>query len=153
MKPVVIALATLFIVAVLYGLYRMRSTGDLTVCFVVPDGYQGIFRLVIDPHAEQPTQEGGVWVYRIPEDGVLRVKKHWPLSDWHRPTAVYRSGKPLDAAQLPPGKPYRDEIRVHSTGSATHPDGSQTMDFFVGTDRQMLEIFKSVDRPLGGVVR
>jgi hypothetical protein len=153
MKSVLVVFAMLVLIVVLYGLYRMQTSGDLSVRFILPDGYRGIFRLVVDPHAGQPTQEKGVWVYRIPETGLLGVKERWPFSEWHSTAAFYSGGKSLAVAPSPPGEPYSDEVRLHSAGSWSHPNGSQTIEFFVGTDREMLKISKLTNRPLGGVAQ
>ena len=153
MKLAIVAFAALAICLTLFWWYRTRSSGELSVQFIVPDDYRGIFRLTIDPATEDmPAQDNGVWIYRIPSSGMLPVKRRFPLSDWHRTSAVYASGAPLEFAQSSPAAPYRETVRLHAAGSATRPDGSNTIDFFVGTDQQMREISTLVDRPLGGII-
>ena len=138
----------------LFGLFSVLWSGGLIVQFVVPDNYRGIFRLTIDQGATEAGRDrNGVWVYRIPESGALSVKRRFPFSEWHRVTAVFASGELLAVAAGPPAVPYSDEVRLHSAGSTTRPEGRETMDFFVGTDVQMVAATKAVDPPLGGVRR
>ena len=73
--------------------YRVSRGGKgsdvkLTVHFVVPDGYRGIFKLVVDRGAgariEPQGPKANVFRYEIPDHGVLRVRDAEPIGSWQR---------------------------------------------------------------------
>jgi hypothetical protein len=63
------------------------------VNFIFPDGYVGVFRLVLDEgQGLDVTLKGGRYVYEIPKNGILVVKSFEPLSQCHSEYAQYDSG-------------------------------------------------------------
>ena len=69
------------------------------VHFILPDGYTGSFRIVLDETQGVDVKlEGDRYIYRIPEAGELKVKSFQPLMTWHKLTATYRSGKEIPYA-------------------------------------------------------
>jgi hypothetical protein len=66
------------------------------VHFILPDGYIGAFRIILDEgHGIDVKVEGGRYIYRIPENGELKVKSFEPFMKTHKETAAYRSGKEI----------------------------------------------------------
>ena len=90
----------IFLVAVL-GLVLASSSSCINpacfwnpdVNFIFPDGYVGVFRLVLDEGQGLDVRpKGGLYMYEIPKNGILVVKSLEPLSQCHSEYAQYDSG-------------------------------------------------------------
>jgi hypothetical protein len=86
------------------GPFLLRAIADRSgrpVEIVLPVGYQGAFSIVKDSKGgREPELNHGVWMFRIPESGVLKVKKTSPFHIWHRETHVYADGKSANVRPL-----------------------------------------------------
>ena len=76
-----------------YGGFHPRESRVLH--FVIPSGFRGAIKIVSGPDASAPEAVGDRLVYRIPADGVLKVKSDAPFLAWHRTTAGYEDGTAL----------------------------------------------------------
>lgn len=66
------------------------------VHFVVPNGFTGEIRLILDEsRGAEIKLVDGKYTYRIPRSGVLQVTSHKPFERWHERTAAYEDGTPL----------------------------------------------------------
>ena len=79
-------------VAILLSGYEARSE---KVEFIIPDGFHGIFQLSPDSNAPPIPFTNGCFIVEIPKSGKLLVKDTAPFKEWHKPSARYRSGKPI----------------------------------------------------------
>lgn len=137
----------LMLVAVVlpFGLIAYHNRSGYPIVLVVPDGYRGPVRLIIDRRqgVEVPLVDGK-YTYRIPETGTLVIKDDSPFRQWHSMTAVYSSGKPIPIDHednLP-----ADAVSLHSLGSGVRTQGGKQEEYiedFVGTKA---ELRKYVDR-------
>ena len=66
------------------------------VHFILPNGYKGTFKLVIDKkNGVEYKIQNGRYVIRIPKSGILKVKNFDPFYMWHKETASYEDGIPI----------------------------------------------------------
>jgi hypothetical protein len=115
---------------------------------VVPDGYKGPLRLIIDKEQgiEIPLEDGE-YIYRYAENGTLMIKDASPFRHWHSLTAIYANGKPIPIdheGNVPP-----DAVSLHFLGSGVSAQGNKEEHYiedFVGTRE---EFRKYADRPYG----
>ena len=64
--------------------YANRSGSPIRI--ILPADYNGEFSIVRDhENGKTVERENGIWVYRIPESGVLNVTNDYPLFMWHPP--------------------------------------------------------------------
>jgi hypothetical protein len=138
---------TLMLVAVIlpFGMIAYHNRLGYPIVLVVPEGYRGPVRLIID-------RQQGVdvrlidekYTYHIPETGMLLIKDDSPFRQWHSMTAMYTDGKliPIDH----PGNLPSDAVSLHSLGSGARIQGGKREEYiedFVGTKA---ELRKYVDR-------
>lgn len=105
--------------------------------FVVPDGYEGVFEIVIDEkNGSEPKVENGRLVYRIPPSGVLAVKSIEPFQEPHKETAEYYRG---DILIVDNSNRKKDEVALRNLGGyGSKPTnginiGPTNLVFIVGT--------------------
>ena len=84
----------------LISAYANRSGSPIRV--ILPAEFTGDFTIVRDREYGTSVQlEDGVWVYRIPESGTLRVINDGPFFMWHTPTQfVDTNGQPIAAQHM-----------------------------------------------------
>jgi hypothetical protein len=102
-----------------------------SVRIIVPDGFKGLIKIVEDRAGVEVDLESGEYVYRIPTNGVLKVKEASGFADWHYREANYASGKPLPVY---PGAP-KGKVGLFMLG--THSSGKHFL--FVGTEQEKAE--------------
>jgi hypothetical protein len=133
-------------VGVPFGLIAYHNRSGHPIVLVVPAGYRGTIRLVIDRErgAEVPLQNGR-YTYHIPDDGTLTIKDDSPFRQWHSLTVFDTSGNaiPEDIEdKCPPGV-----VTIRSLGSGTRTQNGERenfIDYFVGTGAERQQ---SGDKP------
>ncbi len=137
----------LMLLAVLFPFGRIAYHNRLgyPIVLVVPEGYRGPVRLIIDRQQGVDVRVAdGKYTYHIPEIGTLVIRDDSPFRQWHSMTAMYTNGKhiPIDyEGKLPP-----DAVSLHSLGSGVSNQGGKQEEYienFVGTKA---ELSKYVDR-------
>ena len=103
------------------------------VHFVLPDGYTGVFKIVLDEaNGIDVRLTDGRYTYEIPAGGILRVKSFKHFEQWHEATAAYRNG-----TQIPTLSTVNsDTVALRSLGIYTRGDGPPTMTFVIGTKEE-----------------
>src|SRR5947199_3717868 len=81
----------LVLVCAFWGPACSRSSGR-PVRLVIPDELTGLIKIVPDKKAPPINLKGGEWVYRVPTNGILRVRKDSGHEDWHLLRANFASG-------------------------------------------------------------
>lgn len=77
------------------------SNSGEPVRIIIPSGYEGEFSIVKDSvEGQDLTFERGEWVFRIPPEGILRVKDHHPFVVWHEEIWTYEDGRPASLKAL-----------------------------------------------------
>jgi len=105
----------------------VERTG-LPVRFVVPDGFRGRIEIIEAKDAEEVGLDRGEYLYRIPEGGILRVRKAVGFGHWHKTYAFFSSGRELSVGFTTDPEGVPGEIAFYElTGSR----------FFVGTRKEM----------------
>jgi hypothetical protein len=125
--------ALLFVLSIVVpcGLIAYANRSRPPVLIVVPDGYRGPVRLIIDPKngVDMPL-ENGVYTYCIPNNGRLVIRDADPFRHWHTERARYANGKSLPS----PLSPETVGLRSLSSGSTTQGGVTESyIRFFVGT--------------------
>lgn len=95
MKRALMAILTfILLAATLFGYSLPDVQVDPIIHFVLPDGYVGAFRLVLDKRDGVDMRlENGRYTLEIPESGTLKIKSFKPFAVMHSKTAAYKSGK------------------------------------------------------------
>lgn len=67
---------------------------------IVPDGFTGEAKIVLDTESGmEPQREGIWWVFRIPSSGELRVGDHSVLYRWHYTVVRHANGSRASVGQ------------------------------------------------------
>lgn len=83
-----------FMALVLPAVQNFLFGPEISVRFVLPNDYVGEFKVVLDPsQGEDYSRDGRESVFRIPENGILRVISDGPLNSFDRQIAVYEDGR------------------------------------------------------------
>jgi len=70
------------------------KTKRVTIHFVVPTGYNGIFVIRTNrSDGTRMTEQDGRFVCPVPEDGIVSINGKGPFYDWHVRTASYENGQ------------------------------------------------------------
>lgn len=123
-----------------FGMIAYNSRSGYPIVMVIPDGYRGPVRLIINNQegVEVPL-ENGKYTYHIPESGTLLIKDDSPFRQWISMTTVYSNGKPIpmdNGGTLPP-----DAVSLHSLGSWVKMQGEkkeESIENFVGTKAERI---------------
>jgi len=101
------------------------------VHYVLPDGYFGIFKIILDPKngVDVPLKDRQ-YTYEIPEDGILRIKSFAALRPMHEESAAYRSGGEI---VIPTSQVRDDVVALRDVGQYSVGDRPQTIVFVLGT--------------------
>jgi len=102
--------------------YVNRS--GMPIKFVVPVGFRGEFSIVKDRTNGQDLKlHYGVWVFEIPESGVLVVNDDYPFFMWHQETYVYSDGRTARVESLGTQSGVV-QTGPHSSKGSTEYDGT-----------------------------
>ena len=107
----------------LISAYANRSGNPIRI--ILPAEFTGDFSIVRD-HENGTTVEleDGVWVYRIPESGALRVVNDWPFFMWHPPTQFVDTNGKTVAVQHMGTSGGSKRTPPNTTVSSTAYDGT-----------------------------
>ncbi len=107
---------------------------SLPVHFVVPDGFRGEIRLVLDPeNGERIRLANGRFTYPILDNGILHVTSFKPLQVYHVQAANYADGSPL-LQEFEADEPWTgDKIAFRGGGMSRLNDDPYVITYFVGT--------------------
>ena len=129
------------LVALIVGLCAGCDWFAPEIHFILPNGYVGGFRIVLDELQGTDVQlKAGRYTYRIPERGELRVKTFEPFMTWHKVTAEYTDGKeiPSDDSNV---KPEVIALRSGPGSGSREVDGKNVgpiiLTYVVGTQEQL----------------
>lgn len=100
------------------------------VHFVLPDGYVGIFKIVLDEtEGVDANPKDGRYAYEIPKSGILKVRSFAPFRPWHEESAAYRNGTKINL----PGYAVPDEgVALRDLGEYTRGNGPPIIVFVIG---------------------
>lgn len=63
-----------------------RNDDPVNVEYILPDSYQGVFKLIEDRHVGlEIDPKGGELKIAVPKSGVVRLKDLGILGKWHKP--------------------------------------------------------------------
>lgn len=107
------------------------------MCFILPDGFTGVFRIREDRTAPPPGRRpDGTYVFEIPPSGSLLSRAVSPFRRIGSISGEYASGQKLAAASVletvPSGSPA---VRLH----ILHTDSDGWYYWYIGTDREAVE--------------
>ena len=108
------------------------SCADHRVHYVLPDGYVGVIKIVLDEkNGLEPKAEHGTYTLNVPYEGVLRLKSFQIFDPWYELIVTEKGGKQIPTAHASDDViAYRDTIfRKTSNG----PDMAITV---IGTQKQ-----------------
>jgi hypothetical protein len=129
------------ICALLLGCQRR---GD-PVHFVLPLGYRGAFKLVVDSKGTNAELVGGRLTYLIPPSGTLLVRSDDPFLVWHEVSASFSDGSSLPLTNISAGG--TNVLRFASLRSVNN----SAYWFFVGTENEIQNALKSAELHVGNV--
>lgn len=117
------------------------SSEGSPVHLVVPNGFTGELRLILDPtRGTEIPRTNGRYTYNFPSDGTLYVKSFAPFVNWHKQTSAYADGTPIpDAIETVPGPNGmpatvgKDVVVLNGGSFGTRNDGPETGRYYVGT--------------------
>jgi hypothetical protein len=142
--------AVLMLIAILLplGMIAYNSRSGYPIVMVIPEGYRGPVKLVIDrKEGVDVPLEDGKYTFHLPRSGTLRIKDDSPFRQWHSMTAFYTNGEPIptdDEDHLPP-----DVVSLHSLGSGVKIQGGTQEEYiedFVGTKAEFRTYVDDVRR-------
>jgi hypothetical protein len=113
--------------------YKCCPASNQSVHITVPNGFQGVFRIVESSVGVRPKVGSQGFDYRIPEECLFLARDISIFSSWHRQTSSYEDGTPIMEGTAIEDK---EQIGIWSWG---RPDA---IEFFVGKK----EAFLSIDR-------
>jgi hypothetical protein len=105
-----------------------------SVQIIVPEGFKGLIKIEKDQAGQEIELKDGQYVYRIPTNGVLKVKLARGFAEWHYTVACHTNGREL------PVYPERGigGISLFEIGSSS--SGKEFL--FVGTEQEKEEAMK-----------
>lgn len=118
------------------GEYLMHRTGP-DIEFVLPDGFQGKFTIVIDrKKGEKPVEKAGKVVVRIGKDGVATIRDDRFFTVWHKHAARYENGTriPTDTD---------DRTRPEDTAARFVTGSNEEMVYLVGTAKEAWDVHEN----------
>ena len=93
-RPVLVP--ALLILSVVSASSQTQTEPKYSIHFILPDGYVGAFRLVLDhPAGLAMKLQDGRYILRIPRNGTLRIKSFKPFAELHDASAAYKNGKKI----------------------------------------------------------
>lgn len=120
--------------AVLLALPGCADRAGLPVRFIVPDGFRGRIQLSEAKEGQEIGVDHGDYLYRIPQGGILKVRKIAGLEHWHKTYAYFLSGQELPVRFTTDPEGTLGEVAFYELS------GSR---FFVGTRTEMLEYVRN----------
>ena len=73
-----------------------------TVRIIVPDGFRGVIKIIVDSQGAEIMQVDDTYIYKIPEHGSLHVKMIVGFDSPHHVEVSDVNGQPIEAAQPGP---------------------------------------------------
>lgn len=130
MRRWLFAVALLLILAVTWA----TLWESLPVHFIVPNGFRGEIRLVLDPqNGERIGLANGRFTFRIPDNGILHVASFGPLQEPHMQTASYADGSPLLLENEADEAWLSEKIALRGGGMSRLNDEPYVITYLVGT--------------------
>jgi hypothetical protein len=146
---------------------RVVLTASLCVClgcqstpnqvhFIIPNGFRGAFAVKADDsEGIIVVKEGGLYVVRIPESGVLGIKDHDPFQSYLC-TASFANGNGIWVSTRIDDTPRKEQIALWGgTTEAWYENGKPVNLFwwFVGTEGEWSASDQKTRHSAGGVPR
>src|SRR5206468_1761434 len=105
-------------VAVPFGMIAYHNRPGYPVILVIPNGYRGPVKLVVDRRegVDIPATEGA-YRFIVPPGGTLPIKDAGPFHQWHTLTAVFANGGRI---------PHQYESNRHPEAATLYSLGSST---------------------------
>lgn len=129
----------------LLGCGLMSDLRNPSVHYVLPDGYVGMFKIILDEKEGKDIRLGDSrYTYEIPEDGILKVKNFEPLRQMHGETAAYKNGTRI---VIPDSTVADNTIALRSAGQYSKGVGPFTIILVLGTKEQTDRVVKEMDKP------
>lgn len=116
-----------------------RATG-YPISIVVPVGYRGPVRLIIDGERGQAVPLTDGWYrYRILENGTRIIKDSSPFNRWHTERMIYANGEiiPSDHENNQPPEVVTCRSLGYTSRSSTTGEKQEYMEYFVGTRKDL----------------
>jgi hypothetical protein len=92
-----LAIAISLVIMTLAAWAILQGGGRIT--FIIPAGYRGRIKLLLDEEGQELKPDKGVLVVRISRDGTLHVRSFKPFERWHQEEAFYDDGTPIPTGQ------------------------------------------------------
>ncbi len=123
-----------------------RSLQTHTVVMVIPNGYRGPIKLVLDEQNGVNIERSNTGEYRllIPDSGILRLRNFKLLQSWHYNVAEYRDGTVAHAVDNRDGRPVgASTVALRGGGYLAEGDGhgglqNEHILYFVGTEAEFI---------------
>ncbi len=104
------------------------------VHFVLPDGYVGMFKIVLDEkEGVDVNSKDGRYAYEIPKSGILKVKSFAPFRPWHEESAAYRNGTKIN---LPGNTVPNESVALRDLGEYMRGNGPPIIVYVIGTKEE-----------------
>lgn len=117
---------------------------------VAPKGFTGTVWLILDPNGQDIPLVDGRYRIVVPPDGVLWVRSHQPLEQWHSFSAMYDDGTPIPLDHGSDVGVGTETVAVRGGwAGVSHRGGRdyQHHTYFIGTAKQRSEIPAVQDIP------
>jgi len=86
---------TLFTLYVGLFLLGCKKESPKTAVFIIPDGFEGIFKVVLSENNGESRNDEKKNIYRINDSGVCVVSELGVIDGWHNREAEYTSGQKI----------------------------------------------------------
>ena len=146
---------TLCVLGVLgpFGLTWQLNRPRIPVHLVVPAGFRGGFKLLLDEQAGLVLREqGGRINVTIPNSGILHVRSFAPFEWWHSQTAAFSDGSRLPSEhEVGPGFVA---LRGGASGSCSGggaPSETYTW-WFIGTEQEFKAAYGKLPDLIGSII-
>jgi hypothetical protein len=138
--------------ALVLGLLCLAGCGGRSgppVELVVPKGFTGTVWLMLDPAGQDIPLTDGKYRIVVPAGGVLRVRSHRPLEQWHSFSARYDDGTPIPQDHGDGGVGPEVVAVWGSWAGVSYRGGKEYhyQTYFVGTAKQRDEMPADPDIP------
>lgn len=145
--------AILFVLSMCLLIWQscLMDSGNYVLCFVVPNGYRGVFVIKLDEADGEPSPPliNGVREVRVPPSGVVIFQDIGFFAEWHTTVARYYDGTTLPTEEndsLNDDSHPGEKVRVLDMGAFFAP--MNEMYVLVGTEseRKQLRMFELPDQ-------
>jgi hypothetical protein len=121
---------------------------------VVPKGFIGTVWLLLDPDGQDIPLVDGRYRISVPADGILRVRSHQPMEQWHSFSARYDDGTPIPWDDSSNARVGPEVVAVQGSWAHLSRRGGREYRYhryFVGTAKQRSEMLAMQDIDIPGV--